>query len=100
MSIDYRSDELKQDSLNRCKKLQDAWVQPSNAVVKSSEPPIVPRRRQWDNSALAETAILLNRNLVDLIRDKPTIFATIGQGIVNAVLLGYEYNLLKNNIEG
>lgn len=87
MTIDLRSDELKEKSLVRVAKLKEAWCEPSLDIkpIASSEPT---GRKVRNNPILFEFGVLLRRNINDVLRDAMTIGATVGQSIVNMIILG------------
>lgn len=93
MTVDFRSEELKQKSLDRVQILQNSWssVPPPPAKSVSSTPISTSKRRQWPNSFWYELSVLLRRNFQDIARDKATIGATIGQAIVNTLILGFVF---------
>ena len=97
MTVDFRSDELREKSLARVDVLQRSWTKkvieksPSSSTVPATDQAIaaIPSKRVWNNSVVSEIMILFQRNMKDVMRDKATFGATIGQSIINVLLLGY-----------
>jgi hypothetical protein len=92
ITVDQRSDILKEKSMARIKIFWDAWDQISKDMVTSKwddykdltgDAPT----KQWPSSLAVEFATLLRRNMLDVIRDKATLGASIGQAIFNVVKL-------------
>ena len=101
MTIDYRSDELKEKSLARVQTLQDAWIQkPVPAPVATSAPLKEGMKKYWNNSAAYEIMVLLRRNFNDVLRDKATIGSTIGQSVINTLILGFVFFRMNLEYEG
>ena len=100
MTIDYRSEELKAESMKKVEILQSSWMgrvgeaeaesDDAKAETKdTSVEAVCSSSTNWKNPFLTEFLILLRRNWIDMVRDKPTIFASIGQAVVNVLLLGF-----------
>lgn len=95
ITVDFRSDELKASSSARVKKLHESSlineklstispVMKFDAELRAAQQ----LEETWANSWPTEFAILFRRNVVDLKRDSATIGATIGQSVVNIIILG------------
>ena len=93
MTIDYRSEELKESSIKRCKALQEAWEKSiGNApnFQKATDSAVdEATQKTWPNNWLYEFMILLRRNTLDVLRDPATLGATFGQAIINMLLIGF-----------
>ena len=93
MTIDFRSPELKEASLARVQVLQDSWNTAEMVMPEIVAKEDVQKRtsKYWPNSAWYELMVLLRRNFQDLSRDKATIGATLGQAVINMLILGFVF---------
>ncbi|KAI3642679.1 hypothetical protein MP228_012234 [Amoeboaphelidium protococcarum] len=106
MTIDMRSEKLKQESIERNRVLQEAWQAEPPQVVKQSSRTDIDRTKDkvqgnsWANSFVHEYFILLERNVKDVMRDKITLFATIAQGVINAIIIGFIFFRMDTSFAG
>lgn len=102
MTIDFRSTELKELSMQRVQRLQDAWTTPTEVVppVDTSSPSPSKLGRKWPNRPWYELWVLLGRNFKDILRDKASLGATIGQSIINLLILGFVFWQVDNSYAG
>lgn len=90
ITLDQRSEQLKSESLARIEMFSKAWEE------RSVEPLIILPNNEistystgWPSTWIGEFIVLLNRNLKDVSRDIPTLGATLGQGIIICLLMGF-----------
>lgn len=87
MSVDFRSEILKENSARRLSILRESWF--ANEDEKSFiAKEAVKGRKIRNNPFWYELITLLKRNIKDMLRDKMTLGATVGQSIVNMIIVG------------
>ncbi|KAI9208487.1 ABC-2 type transporter-domain-containing protein [Polychytrium aggregatum] len=93
ITLDQRTPELSEQSQSRIEKFQQAWETRRtrmNTNVPSEvgiETPVDRLPPNW----FRELGILLRRNLQEVSRDKATLGATFGQGIIMMLFMGFIY---------
>eukprot|EP00158_Paraphelidium_tribonemae_P009241 Partr_v1_DN28810_c2_g1_i2_m34268 putative ATP-binding cassette, subfamily G (WHITE), member 2 len=102
MTIDFRSESLRLKSVDRVQKLQTAWSQLSGVTSAPEMGDLLPKHSApiWNNGWLCELGILLNRNFKEMLRDPATIGATLGQAVINMLILGFVFFRLDTSYEG
>ncbi|KAJ3088572.1 ATP-binding cassette sub- G member 2, partial [Quaeritorhiza haematococci] len=114
ITLDQRTEALKEASLARITKFHEAWDSiKSDALSKKNEDAGgqsgVPEKEnrsplavgnKWPESWFGEFWTLLNRNMKDVMRDKATIGASIGQGLVIMLIMGFVYWRVSNDAGG
>ncbi|KAJ3248294.1 ATP-binding cassette sub- G member 2 [Chytriomyces hyalinus] len=102
ITLDGRTDEARKISLERINKLHESY----NTKYGSHTSPFLSQllkmdtSQTWPLSWTQELAVLLNRNMKDLFRDKGAIGATIGQAIFLVLLMGFVFFRLDNDAAG
>ncbi|KAJ3410044.1 ATP-binding cassette sub- G member 2 [Chytriomyces hyalinus] len=102
ITLDGRTDEARKISLERINKLHEAY----NTKYGSHTSPFpsqllkMDTSQTWPLSWPQELAVLLNRNMKDLFRDKGAIGATIGQAVFLVLLMGFVFFRLDNDAAG
>ena len=105
-TLDRRSEELEKESSERIKLFKSSWDKVSNIDEPSSggdrrglssNPS---NKTAWPSSWFHEFGILFHRNMVDVSRDAATLGATLGQGIIITLILGFVYFQLPTSIAG
>ena len=93
---DLRSEDQRTTSYNRIDKFKKEWQQ-----VETTDSPLPQTYSDIKvsglNSWFLEFYVLLERNLIDVSRDVPTLGATIGQGLFIMLLMGFLF--FKVNLE-
>jgi hypothetical protein len=85
-TLDQRSDTLKEKSMQRIKLFHDAWEEKIKQELEGKRAAL-PRdvsesqRSQWPSPWTYEFAVLLRRNMINVLRDKGSLGANIGQAI-------------------
>lgn len=101
MTIDLRSEELHTDSLERVKKFQSSWepekIDLCSVDANISEGTFLPG---FASAIHYEYWILFERNIQDLLRDPASLGATIGQAVVNTLILGFVFFRMDLSNEG
>ncbi|KAJ3087492.1 ATP-binding cassette sub- G member 2 [Quaeritorhiza haematococci] len=118
ITLDQRSDELKEESLKRINMFHEAWESkknrflldgkdvPDTVVISTDEKKgaelavPVPKGSKWPSSWIGEFWTLLDRNMKDVRRDKATIGATIGQGIIIMLVMGFIFFKVTDDAAG
>jgi ABC-type multidrug transport system ATPase subunit len=91
-TLDQRTAEFKEESTKRIKLFQKAWeertiVSPRASKADLKESVTNPSGKvAWPSPIYYEILILLKRAMLDVIRDKAILGATIGQGVFLTVL--------------
>ena len=87
VTIDQRTEELEKKSLARISVFISSWEYEFSKL--DYEPKIIPAIDETDNSSsvwptsrINEIKVLLQRNMKDVMRDKASIAATVGQAII------------------
>ncbi|KAI8908416.1 hypothetical protein EDD86DRAFT_17287 [Gorgonomyces haynaldii] len=99
-TIDQRTPELKAASSARVQTLIDHYhdLQPeSTAQDKDLESS---GRTSWPSTWLNEFTTLLERNLLDTVRNKGLLFASIGQAIFIDIIIGFIFWRLDTDVAG
>ncbi|KAJ3318238.1 hypothetical protein HDV06_000741 [Boothiomyces sp. JEL0866] len=104
ITIDQRDDKLREDSLKRIALFQEAFekfvaatpVQPSPTEETGDSSSKV----SWPSLWISEFGIILHRYLINMIRDKAVVFATLGQACVNLLIVSILYYNVTDDIAG
>jgi hypothetical protein len=111
MTIDQRSEDLNLKSTERLVRLENEWnnvggqsqclheikeIVTASAPISSTE---TSPAGGW-NSFFHEFPVLLQRSFSDELRDKGTIGATVGQSVINVLLLGSIYWQIQLDAKG
>ncbi|SPR01275.1 unnamed protein product (mitochondrion) [Plasmodiophora brassicae] len=96
MTLDFRSDKLKEESAARIKALQDKWEsmprEGGQPALKLEEAPKAcetwTAQTDWSNSFVVEFLILLDRGFKDLLRNPANIGASMGQATILIIIFG------------
>lgn len=96
MTLDFRSDKLKEESAARIKALQDKWEsmprEGGQPALKLEEAPKAcetwTAQTDWSNSFVVEFLILLDRGFKDLLRNPANIGASMGQATILIIIVG------------
>ena len=88
-TLDQRNSELKEESLKRITLFQEAWKDKvsSPAATKLNLKQELSKVSAWSSPIYYEVFVLLRRAMLDVIRDKATLGATLGQAIFITVNL-------------
>jgi hypothetical protein len=104
VTLDQRSPELQQTSLARIELFANAWEKEksdkkllvdipkavTNGDAEDGKLGILKSHSgKYNSSWLTQLWILLGRNMKDVLRDKATIGATLGQGVIIALVMGF-----------
>jgi hypothetical protein len=94
--MDQRTPELREASTARIELFHKAWADEKQMIADNNDGQQIYGSGdassfsiKWPNSWFTEVRVLLSRNLKDVARDKATIGATIGQGIMLMILNGF-----------
>ena len=93
-SVTYQTNELRDACFARIKHFQDSWEieQISSKVDRSNDSEdehlYEVDGKKWSSNWFGELGILTHRNLKDVLRDKATIGATVGQAVIMTIIMG------------
>lgn len=103
MTIDFRSEELKAQSIDRVKKLQGSYVEQEDLFDdknKFAEEDAYDGGSKYSNGAMYELMILMRRNFKEVVRDPATLGATFGQAIINMLIIGFVFFRMDTSYAG
>ncbi|RKO90319.1 P-loop containing nucleoside triphosphate hydrolase protein [Blyttiomyces helicus] len=105
ITLDQRSEELRAASLKRITQFSAAWNERQGNDEKRKKSPVVSVAEpevadKFPRTIAAEFATLLHRNMKNVARTKSTIGATIGQGIIIMLVMGFIFFKVGNNATG
>ncbi|KAL2917532.1 hypothetical protein HK105_202815 [Polyrhizophydium stewartii] len=107
MTLDQRSEELRNLSRARIEKFVSAYEEIRKQTHKEIATSQAARatlgklsRVQWPSSWTGELATLLQRNAVDLSRDKATLGASLGQSVFLFIVIGFIFFKLSADTGG
>jgi ABC-type multidrug transport system ATPase subunit len=82
-TYDGRTEESQQVSIARVDKFANAFQYSETLPAKKDS--LQSRVTQWPSTWLKELNVLTQRSMVDVLRDKPTMFANFGQTLILTV---------------
>ncbi|KAJ3103624.1 ATP-binding cassette sub- G member 2 [Phlyctochytrium planicorne] len=93
-TLDQRSPALLEASMSRIQTFADAWERerpnlPNKLVIESSTHRQGSRKERYHSSWMSQFAVLLDRNMKEIGRDPATLGASIGQGIIICIIMGF-----------
>lgn len=110
MTIDFRSTELREQSMLRVKKLQESWATRQRLAKRPSDSSHKPISRKTSSitshttfngaGIFRQVGTLVHRNFVNMSRDRMTIGATIGQSLINTTILGFVFWNMQMDFAG
>lgn len=100
-TLDQRTSELKEKSLKRITLFQEAWnKEVSYSLTLSNFKQDMSNLSEWSSPMYYEVFVLLRRAMLDVIRDKATLGATLGQGIFITLVMGFLFFRLPLTASG
>ncbi|KAI8905004.1 P-loop containing nucleoside triphosphate hydrolase protein [Gorgonomyces haynaldii] len=99
-TVDQRTPELKEASQKRITSFVEAYNKIKPQGRKGGEVNHVSSRTVWPASWLQEFAILVERNVLDTVRNKSTVIGILGQSIFITIIIGFIFWRLGLDVAG
>lgn len=102
-TLDQRTPELRAESMGRIEKFETAWAEHGQVTVTDKvfeNNGLAGISNAWPSTWFGEFYTLLKRNMKDVLRDKPTLGATLGQGIFIMLIMGFIFFKVDNDAQG
>lgn len=80
---------MREKSLERIEQFSRAWDQARKPAEFTINDAASRFSTSWPSTWIGEFFTLLDRNMKDVIRDKATLGATLGQGFIICLLMGF-----------
>ncbi|KAI8905043.1 P-loop containing nucleoside triphosphate hydrolase protein [Gorgonomyces haynaldii] len=99
-TVDQRTPELKEASQKRITSFVEAYNKIKPQGRKGFEADTSFAKSIWPASWFQEFSVLLDRNFVDLKRDKATVIGTLAQSVFITILMGFIFWRLGLDVAG
>ncbi|KAJ3320827.1 hypothetical protein HDV06_004838 [Boothiomyces sp. JEL0866] len=101
ITIDQRGQEQRDASLKRIEIFENAFKKIEHQTCSiPTEHSSLKNRINWPSSWLGEFYVILHRYMINMARDKSITLATLGQAIINLVLVSLLYANTSNDMAG
>jgi len=100
ITTDQRSEEKYAESLARIDTFHQSWEKKRMTVEIIANDDASKVATGWPSTWFGEFFVLLDRNLKDVSRDKATLGATLGQGLIICLLMGFLFWQVKLDASG